>query len=141
MAWGTPVPAVGTTQSAAVGGTDDDRGTGQGSGSAVDPPPVSRSSGKGACVENLSRDQIHQRLSVGTAVVAENGERLGRVRTIHPHYILVAEAGETGKDLEVPIHALSNYDGETLRITVNREALTVVDHEEEAARLENEGGA
>ena len=31
---------------------------------------------------------------------------------------------------KVPIHALSNYDGETLRITVNREALTEVNHED-----------
>lgn len=77
----------------------------------------------------MSRDQIHQRLSVGTVVVAENGERLGRVHAIHPHYIVVGEEGNERRDLEVPIHALSVYDGETLRLTVNREALTEVTHE------------
>lgn len=81
-------------------------------------------------MENLDRGQIHQRLSVGTVVVAENGERLGRIHAIHPHFILVSEGQEGHRDLEVPIHALSNYDGETLRITVNREALTEVNHED-----------
>lgn len=89
-------------------------------------------SGKGNLLENLAGNQIHQRLSVGTVVVAENGERLGRVHAIHPHFIIVGEQGNDSRDLEVPIHALSNYDGETLHLTVNREALTEVRHEADA---------
>src|SRR5690242_12300938 len=72
-------------------------------------PPMIRTSGKGSLVENLANNQIHQRLSVGTVVVAENGERLGRIHAIYPHYVIVGEEGSDTRDLEVPVHALSNY--------------------------------
>jgi hypothetical protein len=90
-------------------------------------------------VENLARNQIHQRLSVGTVVVAENGERLGRIHAIYPHYIVVGEEGNETRDLEVPVHALSNYDGETLHLTVNREALSEITHEASAEGQEQGG--
>lgn len=109
-----------------------------GSGPLLDPHMI-RLPGKGERVENLSRDLIHQRLSVGTVVVAENGERLGRIHAIHPHYVIVGEEGNEQRDLEVPVRALSNYDGETLHITVNREALTEVTHEA-AAEGQEQGG-
>ncbi|MEA2527609.1 MAG: hypothetical protein QOF73_4836 [Thermomicrobiales bacterium] len=76
-------------------------------------------------------------IPIGTPVVALNGELLGTVREVHPHYVLVHREGEHG-DVEVPVHAIRGFDEGTLQISVNREALTAVDDEETAHRLGEE---
>ena len=64
----------------------------------------------------------------GTPVVALNGELLGRVREAYPHYLLVDQEGH--EDLDVPAHAVRGMEGGQLHLTINRSALTEVDHEE-----------
>jgi hypothetical protein len=85
-------------------------------------------------MERMSHAGQHRQFPAGTVVVAANGERLGVVREVHPHYLLVASDGAAHADLEVPPHAIGTYDGERLYLTVNREALSAVDDEESAAR-------
>ena len=90
-------------------------------------------------MERMSHAEQHRSFPVGTPVVALDGQRLGTIRTVYPHFLLVAQDGTEHADLEVPIHALGRYDGSQLALTVNREALTVVDDEESALRrLRNE---
>lgn len=72
-------------------------------------------------------------LPVGTPVVALNGELLGTVRETHPHYILVDQPNEH-LDLNVPVHGIEGIAGGKLQLSLNREALTSVDHEETVHR-------
>jgi hypothetical protein len=76
-------------------------------------------------------------IPVGTPVVAFNGDLLGYVREIHPHYILVHQEGQHA-DMEVPVHAIRGLEGGKLRVSVNRWAVTDVDDEETAHRLGEE---
>ena len=70
---------------------------------------------------------------VGATVVALNGETLGHIREVRPHFILVATAGVHG-ELTVPLHAIVRRDGDHVHLSVNREALSPVDDEEAAGR-------
>lgn len=85
-------------------------------------------------MERMSHADQHRDYPAGTAVIALDGTLLGTVRNVHPHFLLVAQENDAHADLEVPPHALARYDGERLYLTVNREALSVVDDEETAAR-------
>ena len=76
-------------------------------------------------------------IPIGIPVLALNGELLGAVREVHPHYLLVHREGEHG-DLEIPVHAIRGFEGGTLEVSVNREAVTPVDDEETAHRLDEE---
>jgi hypothetical protein len=69
----------------------------------------------------------------GTPVIARNGEVLGTVRESHPHYILVDQPGQH-LDLDVPVHGIEGFTGGKLQLSLNREALTLVDHEETVHR-------
>jgi hypothetical protein len=74
-------------------------------------------------------------IAVGTPVIAYNGDLLGTVREVHPHYLLVHEEGQHG-DLEVPVHAIQGFEDGKLRVSVNRGAVSEVDDEETAHRTE-----
>jgi hypothetical protein len=91
-------------------------------------------------MERMSHAEQHRQYPEGTVVVALNGERLGTVRTVHPHVVLVAQDETEHADLEVPPHAISTYADGKLQLSVNREALSVVDDEESAdRRLHHQG--
>ena len=81
-------------------------------------------------MERMSHEAQHLRYPVGTPVVALNGELLGAIESIHPHFFLVRHASDQHRDLQVPAHAIASYAGERLYLTVNREALSIVDDEE-----------
>ena len=68
-------------------------------------------------------------LPVGTVVIAFNGEALGTVREAYPHYFLVDQPGEHD-DLTVPAHAVLSFEDGIVRISLNRQAASEVDHEE-----------
>ena len=84
-------------------------------------------------MERMSHEGQHRQYPEGTPVIALNGERLGTVRTVHPHVLLVAQDSPHA-DLEVPPHAIASFEGGELRLSVNREALSVVDDNESADR-------
>ena len=83
-------------------------------------------------MEHMSHEEQHRQYPEGTAVMAENGERLGTIRTVYPHYFLIRQEQDPGHDLEVPAHAIGSYDGEKLYLTVDRRALSVVDADVDA---------
>lgn len=70
----------------------------------------------------------------GTIVIAENGQRIGTIRVVYPHFLLVREDGAPQLDLEVPAHAIARLDAGKLYLTVNREALSAIDDEESVTR-------
>jgi len=72
-------------------------------------------------------------IPIGVPVVALNGEVLGTVRETHPHYLLVDQP-DAHDDLDIPAHAVRGLVGGRLELTVNRSALTPVDHEETVHR-------
>jgi hypothetical protein len=72
-------------------------------------------------------------IPVGTPVIALNGEVLGTVRESHAHYVLIDQPDEH-LDLDLPVHAIESLTGGKLHITLNRSALTTVDHEETVHR-------
>jgi hypothetical protein len=87
---------------------------------------------------NGERTMVHDphntsSIPAGTPVVALNGEVLGTVREVYPHYILIDQPDEH-LDLDLPVHAVESLTGGKLHITLNREALTRVDHEETVHR-------
>lgn len=71
-------------------------------------------------------------ISPGTPVKALNGELLGKVREAYPHYLLIDQEGH--EDLDVPAHAIRGMKDGILWLTINRSALTEVDHEETVHR-------
>ncbi len=83
-------------------------------------------------MEQMSHEEQHRDYPEGTVVMAENGERLGTIRTVHPHYLLVRQEEDPEHDLDVPVHAIGSYDGEKLYLTVDRRALSVVDADVDA---------
>lgn len=85
-------------------------------------------------MERMSHEEQHRQFPVGTVVFALDGQRLGTIRTVYDHFFLVGQDGDPHADLEVPPHAVARFDGERLYLTVNREALSVVDDEESASR-------
>jgi hypothetical protein len=76
-------------------------------------------------------------IPIGTPVIAYNGDLLGKVRDVHPHFILVHQEGEHG-DLEVPVHSIVGIEDGKLRVSVNRWAVNEVDDEETSHRLGEE---
>lgn len=75
---------------------------------------------------------------LGTTVIAADGTTLGKVHLTHEHYLLVDQPHDPHASLTVPAHALARLEGQ-LYLSVNREALSVVDHDESAGhRLEEE---
>jgi hypothetical protein len=76
-------------------------------------------------------------IPLGTQVIAFNGDVLGIVREIHPHYILVHQEGQH-RDMDIPVHAIRGLEDGKLRVSVNRWAVTEVDDEETAHRLGEE---
>jgi len=77
-------------------------------------------------------------IPVGTPVIGYNGQRLGVVHEAHPHYILVGTEGEHA-DLDIPVHAITGFEGGTLRVSVTRESATEVDEQETAHTTIDEG--
>lgn len=59
----------------------------------------------------------------GSRVEAANGETIGTVRAVFPHFLLVADE-VTGVDYDIPQHAINRYEDGTIYLMVNREALT-----------------
>jgi hypothetical protein len=76
-------------------------------------------------------------IAIGTPVIGFDGQPLGTVREVHPHYLLVHEAGHH-EDLEIPVHAIQGFEGGKLRVSVSRGAVTAVDDVETAHRLSEE---
>jgi hypothetical protein len=73
-------------------------------------------------------------IPIGTPVVGHDGRSLGRVREVHPHYVLVGEEGQH-EDLDVPVHAIVGLEQGTLRVSITRASATAVDDVETAQRL------
>jgi hypothetical protein len=76
-------------------------------------------------------------IPIGTPVLAFDGELLGHVREVHPHYLLVGQEGQHG-DVEVPVHAIRGFTDGKLQVSVNRWAVTEVDDEETVHRMREE---
>lgn len=74
---------------------------------------------------------------VGETVIAQNGEILGQVHEVYPHFLLVRRAGEH-EDLEIPVRSIVSIGQGHIHTSVNRESATSVDDVETAHRL-NEG--
>jgi len=71
-------------------------------------------------------------ISIGSRVVALNGEALGKVHRVQPHFFVIEGEGPDGHaEYEVPIRA-AVVEGGQVRLTVNREALTIIPSEHQA---------
>jgi len=87
-------------------------------------------------------DRSGHAIPVGASVHAANGEFLGTVHAVHPHFFLVEGDGPDGHtEYEVPNRAAGAVEGGRIVLTVNREALTTVpgEHQTAAHRLQEEG--
>lgn len=89
-------------------------------------------------MERMSHAAQHLRYPTGTLVVALDGEELGAIESIHPHFFLVRHEDDRHANLQVPAHAIASYDGERLHLMVNREALSIVDDEESVEEYLND---
>lgn len=79
-------------------------------------------------------------IPAGTPVVALNGNVLGNVREAYEHYLLIDQEGEH-EDLNLPIEAVVGMVDGRLQVSVNREALTEVDHEETVHHQQDDPGS
>lgn len=73
-------------------------------------------------------------IKAGMAVIAANGEQLGQVREVYPHFLLVARPGEH-QDLEIPVQSILRLTDGRVHTSVNRESTTSVDDVETAHRM------
>jgi hypothetical protein len=73
-------------------------------------------------------------IPAGTPVVGFDGKPLGRVREVHPHYLLVGREGQHD-DLEVPVHAITSFTGGTLHVSIKQTSASEVDDVETAHRM------
>ncbi len=55
----------------------------------------------------------------GWAVVGNDGRRVGTVKGVMPHYVLVARQG-FGSDLYVPASFIANVEHETIHLTLTQ---------------------
>jgi hypothetical protein len=76
-------------------------------------------------------------IPIGTPVHGFDGNLLGFVREVHPHYLLVGQDGQH-VDLDVPVHAILGFTDGKLQVSVNRDSVTEVDDVETAHRLGEE---
>jgi hypothetical protein len=73
-------------------------------------------------------------IGLGTPVIGFNGQPLGTVHEVHPHYLLVGTEGEH-TDLEVPAQSIIAFRDGALHVHVTRESSSVVDEQETAHHL------
>ena len=73
-------------------------------------------------------------IPVGTPVAGYNGQSLGQVHEVHPHYILVGREGEH-TDLNIPVHAITGFTDGVLRVSINADSASQVDEQETAHHL------
>lgn len=98
-----------------------------------------RLSGNSATRERLLMTDEAMDIPVGTPVIALNGELLGKVREAHEHYVLIDQQG-VHNDLDLPVDAVTGFQDGKLLVSVNRGALTEVDHEETLHRQDDGPG-
>jgi hypothetical protein len=72
-------------------------------------------------------------IPIGAPVAGFDGKPLGRVREVHPHYILVGREGQHD-DLDVPVHAITSFTGGTLHVSIKQSSASEVDDVETAHR-------
>ena len=71
---------------------------------------------------------------LGAAVIAADGEMLGKVHAVYPHFFVVEQAtGDEPMNYEVPMHAVAGVEGGRVQLTVNLEALTALPDEQQSA--------
>ena len=73
-------------------------------------------------------------IAIGTEVIGFNGESLGMVHEIYPHYLLVGTPG-VHTDIEVPVQSILEVRNGALHVHVTRESSSVVDEQETAHHL------
>jgi len=73
-------------------------------------------------------------ITLGTEVIGFDGESLGTVHEVHPHYLLVGSAG-VHTDFEVPVHSIIEVRDGAIYVHVTRESSSVVDEQETAHHL------
>ena len=73
-------------------------------------------------------------IPVGTPVIGFNGEQIGTIHEVHPHYLLVGNPGQH-TDFKVPTQAILSVTGDGVRVHVTRESSSVVDEQETAHHL------
>lgn len=74
-----------------------------------------------------------ENIPIGTPVTGFDGALIGYVRETHAHYLLVGQEGQH-EDLEVPVHSIRGFSGDTLQVSVTRDSVTAVDDVETAHR-------
>jgi len=74
----------------------------------------------------MTDPDVTRAISVGTPVIGANGQTIGTVREVYPHYLLVHQEGQHG-DFDVPVHAILGVSEGQLQVSVNRESVTEVD--------------
>ena len=75
------------------------------------------------------------RIDVGMPVVGYGGDRLGTVREVYPHYLLVGRDGRPHLDLEVQTNAVVGIEDGTVYVSVTSDSVDTVDDEETAHRM------
>ena len=78
-------------------------------------------------------------LPLGMPVIALNGKMLGTVRECYPHYFLVDQPDQHD-DLTIPAHAVFESADGVVRVSVNRESASEVDHEETVHHMKQNDG-
>ncbi len=81
-------------------------------------------------------------IPTGVPVIDIEGEPVGTIRAVYPHYIAVEQDGIPPTAHRVPPRAVAGFDGAKVTLNVGRDALDEMTPEAEAAiDLPRHGGA
>ncbi|HEV2108271.1 MAG TPA: DUF2171 domain-containing protein [Thermomicrobiales bacterium] len=72
-------------------------------------------------------------IPAGVPVVDIDGDAIGTIRAVYPHYIAVEQDGIPPAAHRVPPHAVASFDGAKVTLNVGRDALDEMTPEAEAA--------
>ena len=61
--------------------------------------------------------------AVGSPVLDDAGQEIGRVRAVYPHYLAVERGGPEPEAYRVPYRAVASYDGATVILRIGRDVL------------------
>jgi len=79
--------------------------------------------------------QVIARIKAGMPVIGYGGDRLGNVREVYPHFLLVGAPDQPHLDREVQTNAILRIEGGTVYVSVTRDSVDTVDDAETAHRV------
>jgi hypothetical protein len=78
----------------------------------------------------MRNDEERPYIEAGATVDDSNGDRVGVVRAVYPHYIAVGEHGDHPQAYRVPLRAIATIAPDRIRLSIPKDVLDPMTAEE-----------